>query len=71
MSNPWLFACLLGRHPKINHIHQNLRMALRLKITAHDSKGEYRFTFSCYKSGDDGIERPFVGLQFVEVIGIW
>ena len=67
MADPGLVARLLGRHPEVHHVHQDLGVALGLEVSAHHAEGQHRPVLSRDERRDDRVERPLVGLETVAV----
>ena len=75
MLDARLLAGLLRRHAEIEEVHQHLHLTLRLKISPHDTERKDRTSISFdsaqgrfgHERRDDGMERPLVRLQLVEI----
>ena len=58
---------VLRAHMKINQIHGNLQMSLRLHEPAHDPERPYRVTVLHEESGDDRLIRALMWAGLIDV----
>ena len=68
-AQPWLLGSLLGVHPPIQHAVQEMGMADRLILPAHDAERHYRAAVLDEHPGDDRVERPLARRNGVGMAG--
>lgn len=68
MTDPGCFYGILDVHAKVNEIDHQLDVALGLHIRLHYPKGHKGLLPLKQHSRDDGMGKPFMGLQPIEMV---
>ena len=67
--NPRCVARLLQAHVEVEQVHENLHVALRLHVAAHDAEAHHRAAVLGDQRGNDRVERPLPGGVGVRTAG--